>query len=672
MPDPAEAGNGKAYTGTHEQRLADGAACLQAALAYLARGWSVLAVCPPDHAGVGKEHQKNCTSAGKAPWGPWKEFQDRRATETELRRKWTDNPTLNVGLALGPVSGLVRVDVDGPAGEAKLQELSKGDLPLTLEFTSGRVNGGRGLLYAIPSGVALRTTSENPKHKEELRLQAKGAQTVLPPSRHSAGTLYAWRPGHGPDEIEPAPAPAWLVEALRADGRASRDNGRARHLDEVKRIPEGARDTMLTSLAGSMRRRGMSEDAILAALRAENAARCDPPLPDEQVVKIAHSVARYAPAAGAAVGRVPGYGGQGVLLGPLTLQPGTPRRTAQGKITVPVSVFKAGVLVSELALSSSVSGQKEAARYLARSAAGSVPAQEAEAAVGLVVAAAAEELARPAATGPMLAEFVRRSVPVQLRLTHWAPGCRGPWSEALGRELGRQDLVTYLPSQLVATAASAADAPPDRARLLAALSRELGVLWADLPGLLPPRPPGDLSSQSRLGATLRQALVRVWTVLSCHELRERGPGVPPVPVGRSLAGLVRQVTTGDGLARVLEKARGRVIWWPVCGDRAAWWRPACEDGELVVRLAMRWELAAQVRVELPGIADHPTLAEIGRAYGLIEQGRGRTSRNRVSLAVLARVLSDGLLATPEGDDGDNVGADTEEEVSAPARADRGE
>ena len=44
-----------------------------------------------------------------------------------------------------------------------------------------------------------------------------------------------------------------------------------------------------------MRRRGMSLEAIEAALLAENAARCDPPLPEKEVLTIARSVSRYEP-----------------------------------------------------------------------------------------------------------------------------------------------------------------------------------------------------------------------------------------------------------------------------------------------------------------------------------------------------------------------------------------
>jgi hypothetical protein len=64
------------------------------------------------------------------------------------------------------------------------------------------------------------------------------------------------------------------------------------------RIPEGGRNIHLASLAGSMRRRGMSPAAIEAALLIENAERCDPPLPQDEVRGIAISVSRYEPKPG--------------------------------------------------------------------------------------------------------------------------------------------------------------------------------------------------------------------------------------------------------------------------------------------------------------------------------------------------------------------------------------
>ena len=62
-------------------------------------------------------------------------------------------------------------------------------------------------------------------------------------------------------------------------------------------VTEVGRNTLLTSEAGNMRRIGMSQDEILAALRIRNAALFGPsPLDEDEVEHIAASVSRYEPA----------------------------------------------------------------------------------------------------------------------------------------------------------------------------------------------------------------------------------------------------------------------------------------------------------------------------------------------------------------------------------------
>jgi hypothetical protein len=63
-------------------------------------------------------------------------------------------------------------------------------------------------------------------------------------------------------------------------------------------VIEGDRNKTLASLAGSMRRRGASEAAIFAALMEENKTRFYPPLEEDEVRGVAHSVMRYEPSAG--------------------------------------------------------------------------------------------------------------------------------------------------------------------------------------------------------------------------------------------------------------------------------------------------------------------------------------------------------------------------------------
>lgn len=292
------------------QRLDDGTACLEAGLFYLSLGWAVLPLCPTDHVGirnVNRTHAQSCQNPGKVPWLAWKEFQERLPTEREVRAWFAKLPNSNLGMALGPVSMTIRVDVEGLTGERLLEARCGGDLPETLEFRSGRRDGtGRGLLYAIPLGARLRTTIEKAGVKAELRFQAKGAQTVLPPSRHADGGLYVWTPGHAPQERKIALAPAWLVAEL-AEERASGTNGHAangngyRTQEEWSELfagsPEGARNDSMASIIGKLflGLRDIDHPGDLQALRFAAEAineRNRPPLAIEEIDTIFKSLLR--------------------------------------------------------------------------------------------------------------------------------------------------------------------------------------------------------------------------------------------------------------------------------------------------------------------------------------------------------------------------------------------
>ncbi len=76
-------------------------------------------------------------------------------------------------------------------------------------------------------------------------------------------------------------------------GNRSRED-KAGSVDDL--IPNGQRNKELTSIAGTMRRRGLKSAEILAALEAVNKGRCVPPLGVDELKEIAESVARYEPA----------------------------------------------------------------------------------------------------------------------------------------------------------------------------------------------------------------------------------------------------------------------------------------------------------------------------------------------------------------------------------------
>jgi hypothetical protein len=173
----------------HRNALASGKACLEAAMDYLARGWSVVPCCEPDHIGL-RQHAKTCTSAGKTPLVCWTEYKHRLAKPAEVEGWWRRWPMANVGVLLGRVSRLVAIDVDGPGAEELLLKLCGGTLPVTLEFTTPRP--GRRLLFQIPDDLELAINNMKGDDGTELKFMGEGSMTIMPPSRHKSLRPYLW------------------------------------------------------------------------------------------------------------------------------------------------------------------------------------------------------------------------------------------------------------------------------------------------------------------------------------------------------------------------------------------------------------------------------------------------------------------------------------------------
>jgi putative DNA primase/helicase len=202
-------------------------------------------------------------------------YLSRKATKEELDAwAWS-----GVGIVTGPVSGILVLDVDGPEGEEQLRK--HGHTPTPIVRTA---SGGLHLYFKHPAHEVKTGIRVAPG----LDVKASGGYVVAPPSIGPNGKPYEWIVS--PEEAELADPPEWLL----ADLRSRRFKAPAGPVGE--RIPEGGRNKTLASLAGSMRRRGAGEAAILAALQVTNAERCIPPLEADEVAKIAASVLRYEPA----------------------------------------------------------------------------------------------------------------------------------------------------------------------------------------------------------------------------------------------------------------------------------------------------------------------------------------------------------------------------------------
>lgn len=84
-----------------------------------------------------------------------------------------------------------------------------------------------------------------------------------------------------------------LVETPTLDDSSSIDLSSSMGFELPETIPQGARNSTLTRFAGSLRRKGLNEEEIFACLRVVNQTRCEPPLDESEVRRIAKSIARY-------------------------------------------------------------------------------------------------------------------------------------------------------------------------------------------------------------------------------------------------------------------------------------------------------------------------------------------------------------------------------------------
>lgn len=228
-----------------------------------------------------KRHWKVFALNGKKPFKGTHGHNEATTDPEQIRAWWKRWPLANVGIACDSTNGPIVVDVDGPTGAKFLTTLK---LPRTRTATSGKANKQHLYFDPMADGTPVPRMIRPFGPDLALDVLGDGGYVVAPPSVHpDTGREYKWI-----KRLKLKPFPRALYKRLNEPVDQSQRGAAAPSLPAV--ITEGERDSLLTSLAGSMRRRGASKAAILAALRAENETRVQPPLSDKQLRKIARSI----------------------------------------------------------------------------------------------------------------------------------------------------------------------------------------------------------------------------------------------------------------------------------------------------------------------------------------------------------------------------------------------
>lgn len=174
------------------------------------------------------------------------------------------------------------LDLDGEHGMNWMREKMESgqDLPETFSVRTG---GGLHCYFAWPGGAEIKTSAGTIASGVDVRGQ--GGYVIAAGSIHPNGPVY-----ESVDNSAPvADAPPWLLALVKTE----RKRAQVQDAPAWERIPEGQRNSKLASIGGGLRRKGAELPGIEEHLLDANARRCQPPLDDAEVRKIAASVSRY-------------------------------------------------------------------------------------------------------------------------------------------------------------------------------------------------------------------------------------------------------------------------------------------------------------------------------------------------------------------------------------------
>ena len=239
-----------------------------------------------------------CGTPGKHPIHD--EWLSHVTTNEDVIASWFEGgQPWNIGLPLGPSSGLVDIEWDDEKSFAVAKRFGLIGIP-TVGYSSSR--GGHRLwkldkrLIDLPKGVQKLDGLE-------VRFGGGGkmSQSIIPPSVHHTGKCYAWEPGMSPDDIEPAAMPEALVLAVIAavGGDGGGEGMVTKDTIFQKVILEGERHDCMVSWISSeiMRMRDPhspeEQQNVLMIARALNKTQMADPLKDAEIKSIWQSQLRW-------------------------------------------------------------------------------------------------------------------------------------------------------------------------------------------------------------------------------------------------------------------------------------------------------------------------------------------------------------------------------------------
>ncbi|MDO8716771.1 MAG: AAA family ATPase [Dehalococcoidales bacterium] len=208
---------------------------------------------------------------GKASLVKWEPYQTAKPTDDEVS-DWQEKLQPKVwAMVTGPISGIFVIDCDTPE--------SAGAFALAGLTPHVKTPRGSHYYFRYPQFPVKNATGL----AQNIDVRGEGGYVNFCGGQYEALKM-------------PTDENLYLMTQMPRHLLNAMQNGKGKPAKAIPAtIAAGERDATLTSLAGAMRKRGMTISAMEAALLTTNTEQCDPPLAEADVVKIARSVGRYEP-----------------------------------------------------------------------------------------------------------------------------------------------------------------------------------------------------------------------------------------------------------------------------------------------------------------------------------------------------------------------------------------
>ena len=262
---------------------------VNAAQSYAKQGWQVFPLHTPTDYGCSCGTD-DCSNPGKHPRTAHG-LLDATTDKPQIGEWWRTWPDANIGIRTGQESGILVVDLDGEDGCQGFAELSA-SYGGPINTFAVKTGNGRHLYFEHPA-VAIKNSTR--KLGKGIDIRAGRGYVVAAPSLHANGKCYEIE---DPGQRLTLP-PEWLVSEMTKNDVKNKQERDTRDMEdnaftEAPAVTEGSRNDTLHKLGSALRgQQGMEQEQIENILLEYNKAKCDPPLAESEVLRIASSICRY-------------------------------------------------------------------------------------------------------------------------------------------------------------------------------------------------------------------------------------------------------------------------------------------------------------------------------------------------------------------------------------------